>query len=238
MSSLIRMQRHLSHVAIWHIFVFSAAVLTQVLLLNAWGRGLLTTNDDAAATWIRRAYALQDTAFGKQEVEDYVRYIHDPITMRDDKGQGRVLRKAEIIENARRSLRDLPGNRLVRRQVTTISDIRVHDGDATVRGSVIQELLGSDSVGTVIDVRQSLLFQDSWHKTNSGWLIVAGQQLTAPERTSRVQPSPAIVDQLKAMRDTADILRGFNQANNYSTCMTSNGNQKYDYETRKSFCSP
>jgi len=102
---------------------------------------------------------------------------------------------------------------------------------------MIRELVGESPAGSVVSIRTTIVFQDHWINSGGTWQSDATQLVSPIERIAKATPSPKVMSMLRQMQTSEAQLREFNRANNTSTCMTSSANEKYDYETRKAYCS-
>ena len=92
--------------------------------------------------------------------------------------------------------------------------------------------LGQVKAGEAIDTislipTSNLRLEEHWT-----W---AGGTLVAIDKFSDGRPSPAVLAAIGQMRATVNMMNEFNSANNFSYCMSSSGNQRYDVETRKQY---
>lgn len=192
----------------------------------------------AGSEAIEKAYRQADEAYATIQPELYVASLAPRFSVTDASGRTLTVTRADALTSIKNELRSVPGHRLVRRQVSSIEQIHLDGESAIVTGTRIKELVGVDPAGTIVRVRESVRFQDSWQGQGSAWVVVASRALMPVERTSDAQLSPRILEMLKQMRVSSDQLRDFNNANNMSACMNSDANQKYEYQTRKAYCSP
>ncbi len=188
-----------------------------------------------AETEIATAYRARDAAYGRSDPEGLVASLGETLRLSVN-GMERSLTKEQQVAAARFEVRPVPGRRIVRRETTALGGIAGTGGTAVVTVSVSQEVDFTDTAGTSAHVRDVLAFEDTWSLTRDGWRQT-GRRQTGIRRTASGTPSPGALAALSNMRRQVEMLRGFNAANNRSYCMTADQNQKYDYQTRQSYCS-
>ena len=211
----------------------------QLVLVHAASAALLSSAARSgpvdAAQAIESEYRSADLAFARSDAEGLVRSVGPSLRVTAQDGQTAVVTHAQALAAAAHAVRPLDSGRAVRSSTTRLESVR-QVGDHYVAIGTTVEVIDGQSEFAVTHVQDTIGFEDEWRLENGRWLLAATRR-TAFSRTGGGQPSAAATAALRNMRESNEMLRSFNAANNFSFCMNQAQVQKYDYETRKQGCS-
>jgi hypothetical protein len=183
---------------------------------------------------IADAYRAADHAYAESDPQGMTRFIGASVRVTGQDGQARLLTHAQAVAAARYAVRPITGSRAVRQSRTGLESFRREGDRIVVRGTTV-ESIDALSEFAITHVQDTIGFEDEWRLSGGRWNLEATRR-TSFQRTGGGQPSPSAMTALRNMRQSNDMLRNFNKANNYSFCMNEDRNQGYDYETRKKYC--